>query len=57
MIIISLFLGFSQPSLYALELTDIQDSLSDGFGFNLGNNEGTTSFRSLLIPMGGRAES
>lgn len=57
LIIISLFLGFSQPSLYALELTDIQDSLSEGFGFNLGNNEGTTSFRSLLIPMGGRAES
>lgn len=57
LIILSLFLGFSKTPLCALELTDIQDSLSDGFGFNIGNNEGTTSFRSLLIPMGGRAES
>ena len=56
--IIFIFISlFTTTALWSLDLTDIQDSLSDKFGFSIGNNEGTTSFRSLLIPIGGRSES
>ena len=56
--IIFIFLSlFTTAALWSLDLTDMQDSLSDKFGFSIGNNEGTTNFRSLLIPTGGRAES
>ena len=44
-------------SLHALEYSDIYDTLTDLGYFNSTKNEGTTSFRSLLIPIGGRAES
>ncbi len=42
---------------FSLELANSQNSLSDIFYANQDNNEGQTSFRSLNIPSGGRAES
>lgn len=42
---------------FALDYTDISTSLADTFYNLTGKNEGTTSFRSLQIPIGGRAES
>lgn len=53
-LIFSLLTGFKS---FALDYTDISTSLSDLFYSLTGENEGTTGFRSLLIPMGGRAES
>ena len=47
----------SLSGLLALDLTDVSSSLADAFYGLEGKNEGTTGFRSLLIPMGGRAES
>ena len=41
----------------ALDLSGATNSLSDLFSSYVGSNEGTTSFRSLNIPSGGRAES
>lgn len=41
----------------ALDYTDLSNSLSDLFYSLTGENEGTTGFRSLLIPLGGRSES
>ena len=41
----------------ALDYTEISNFLADSFFSTYGSNEGTTSFRSLLIPIGGRAES
>lgn len=43
--------------LYALDYSDISSTLTDLGFFNSSKNEGTTSFRSLLIPIGGRPES
>lgn len=43
--------------LNALNLTDVTVSLADIFSPFVDKNEGSTSFRSLLIPQGGRAES
>ncbi|HAH63637.1 MAG TPA: hypothetical protein DCL73_16250 [Treponema sp.] len=42
---------------YALDLTEITTKLSETFSSLTGENEGTTAYRSLLIPSGGRAES
>lgn len=44
-------------SVSALDLTDLTDSLAGTFLELAGDNEGTTGFRSLLIPQGGRSES
>lgn len=41
----------------ALSFTDVNTTLSDIFYTLSDDNEGTTSFRSLLIPFGGRTES
>lgn len=41
----------------ALSLEDLDSRLSDFFYTAVDPNEGTTSFRSLLIPFGGRTES
>ncbi|QTQ16083.1 UPF0164 family protein [Treponema parvum] len=43
--------------VYALDLSNANTSLSDIFFNYIDKNEGTTSFRSLNIPSGGRAES
>ena len=43
--------------LSANTLTDTSSMLGDIFSFLTDNNEGLTSFRSLLIPFGGRTES
>ena len=42
---------------FALDLTDMSNILSESFYGISGENEGTTGFRSLLIPSGGRPES
>ena len=43
--------------LHALDYSDISSVLTDIGIFNSNQNEGTTSYRSLLIPAGGRPES
>src|SRR5574344_730564 len=52
---------FLMPALctkaVAFSLVDINSTLTDVFNILIADNEGTTSFRSLLIPTGGRAES
>ncbi len=50
-------LFFSSASLHSLTLTDLTSSFVDTFFSFVDPNEGTTSFRSLLIPIGGRTES
>ena len=47
----------SSISLFAFDFSDISDTLADLGYFTDGKSEGATSFRSLLIPVGGRAES
>lgn len=44
-------------SLYALDLTESQNSLGDIFSSSIDKNEGTTTFRSMNIPTGGRTEA
>ncbi|SFI58987.1 Uncharacterised protein family (UPF0164) [Treponema bryantii] len=41
----------------ALTITDVSSVLGDLFSSMTDSNEGTTSFRSLLVPFGGRTES
>lgn len=49
---------FSQlQALFSLDYSGISAALSDIFYRNVDSNEGSTSFRSLLIPFGGRSES
>ena len=43
--------------VFALELKDVNSKLSDVFASFSDSNEGTTVFRSLNIPTGGRSES
>jgi tetratricopeptide (TPR) repeat protein len=43
--------------LSALDYSDVNSTLSDVFSSLIDDNEGTTTFRSLNIPTGGRAES
>ena len=43
--------------LEALDYSSVSSALSDLFHSQVDSNEGTTSFRSLLIPFGGRTES
>lgn len=56
LIFLAILLGFSSD-FYALSYSDVQDTLSDVFSFAVDSNEGGTTFRSLLIPYGGRSES
>ncbi|MBR1638571.1 MAG: UPF0164 family protein [Treponema sp.] len=51
------FLIFIPARAGALSLFDDNTLISDFFYSTLDSNEGTTSFRSLLIPFGGRTES
>ncbi len=48
---------FSNKGLNALSYSDLITNLSDIFYSFVDENEGQTSFRSLLIPFGGRSES
>ena len=48
---------FCSTSVSALDLIDVNSKLSDVFSSFDDDNEGTTVFRSLNIPAGGRAES
>ena len=48
---------FSNKGLNALSYSDLITDLSDIFYSFVDKNEGQTSFRSLLIPFGGRSES
>lgn len=52
-----IFITFQFFSLHALSFTDLHTTLSDFFYIFIDPNEATTSFRSLLIPFGGRSES
>lgn len=52
-----IFLILPGMQLKALSLTDTTSTIGDLFTSFLDPNEGTTSFRSLLIPFGGRTES
>lgn len=51
------FSFFRASETAALDYTEISSSLADFFDSFYGKNEGTTGFRSLLIPPGGRSES
>ncbi len=42
---------------HALDLASAASDFADSLGLSISSNEGSTSFRSLLIPSGGRAES
>jgi hypothetical protein len=44
-------------NVHSLSLSDFSSKLADIFDWSTDENEGTTSFRSLLIPFGGRSES
>ena len=44
-------------NVHSLSLSDFSSKLTDIFDWSTDENEGTTSFRSLLIPFGGRSES
>ena len=50
------FLIFSFPA-HSLDFIDFSSAITDIFGGYSNDNEGTTSYRSLLIPVGGRCES
>jgi len=47
--------GFSKA--YAVSITDATSAIGDLFSSFVDPNEGSTSFRSLLLPFGGRTES
>ena len=55
--IFSAILLLSVSRAFPLDYTKAGSSLADAFYNTAGAHEGTTSFRSLLIPSGGRAES
>jgi len=48
---------FSISSLNGLSYSDLQDTLGGIFYWATDSNEGGTTFRSLMIPFGGRSES
>ena len=55
---VSIFLfSVSAGNVFSLDLSDAGSSLADAFGWSSDDNEGLSSFRSLNIPVGGRAES
>ncbi|HOS29816.1 MAG TPA: UPF0164 family protein [Treponemataceae bacterium] len=51
------FLLLLPMGFYALEYTDVYSDVTEAFSFFVDPNEGLTSFRTLLIPSGGKAES
>lgn len=52
-----IFLFWSPALPYAIDLTDAQGSLADIFSSSVDSSEGSTVFRSMNIPSGGRCES
>ena len=52
-----IILIFAAIQAYAIDVSDISDVFTDLGYIGSSENEGTTSFRSLLIPVGGRSES
>ena len=52
-----IILIFAAVQAYAIDVSDISDVFTDLGYIGSSENEGTTSFRSLLIPVGGRSES
>src|SRR5574344_2155218 len=52
-----LIFAFFTFNAHSLSLIDIDGTLSDVFEGLVDDNEGSSSFHSLLIPSGGRAES
>ena len=56
-ILIFTLLFFWTVSAYSLDISDLSDFLTDLGYIDSSKNEGITSFRSLLIPVGGRSES
>lgn len=57
-VILTVFIGFlALLKVSALSLTDLSTTIDDIFEPFVDSNEGISSFRSLLIPSGGRAES
>ena len=57
--ILAVFQTFTgwKTSVFALDYSDVASALTELGYFNSNENEGATSFRSLLIPIGGRPES
>ena len=51
------FVNIQYSYVYALTYSEMQNKLSEIFTRFTDDNEGTTAFRSLLLPFGGRAES
>lgn len=56
-ILIFTLLFFWTVPAYSLDISDLSDFLTDLGYIDSSKNEGITSFRSLLIPVGGRSES
>lgn len=54
---LGLFFSFFSVKGFSLSYSDLDSSLSDVFYTAPDSNEGVTTFRSLLIPFGGRSES
>ena len=54
LVFLTLFVCFNTQ---ALEYSDVTSVMTELGYFDSSKNEGTTSFRSLLIPIGGRPES
>ena len=52
-----IILILSAVNIFAIDVSDISDVFTDLGYIDSSKNEGTTSFRSLLIPVGGRSES
>ena len=52
-----IILAFLTTSVYSLDISDVSDVFTDLGYIGSTQNEGTTSYRSLLIPIGGRSES
>ena len=50
-------LALLTSSVYSLDISDVSDVFTDLGYIGSSQNEGTTSYRSLLIPVGGRSES
>lgn len=55
--LIIIFLFFAGSQTFALDISDFSDFFTDFGYFDSSKNEGRTSYRSLLIPVGGRSES
>lgn len=57
-LLVILFFNFSSVfDVYAVNYEDFSDSIAEIFEAYIDQNEGSTSFRSLYIPSGGRAEA